>query len=934
MTKMRLKRKLLYRFFWGLVTLCLWLGYGWTVGVSAVVGSEDSLFHQGLQHYQSGDFQGAIQIWQADLAATPGTTSASPIATLKGLVRAHQQLGQLPPAIAYLERLQAAYQHPGDRQPLGRILTEMAQLYSALGQQARAIALLCDAPVGPNPADLSSDMPFGVSSGVSSGGLGSCAPGSAVAIAQSTQDLPGQAAAWGALGNIYRVQGRYGAALQGLTQSLALATTAQRTSTTIAALQGLGHTYSNLAAQDYRYAQFARQVQDAQAQRLHQDARRYDQLAIEHFERSLRLADSQPDGVDAVRARLNLIPLYHRNAIAIAPVLQQVQDRLPTLPASDAKVAVLLRLASFTQLIPDPDAEWAGTIRCPDQRPMQPTLDWLSQAHDLAQQIRNPVAIALTLGRLGHFYECQQDYAVALQWTQQAQLAGQGQDGRYLWHWQAARIFKAQGQVQESLAAYEMAVNMLKGIRNGLAIAGRDVQFDFRDSVESIYRELADLQLTQATTLSSPVVRYPSVQRVAAVLSARSADVGAFDGGSSSEDPRAAGSALVAAALETIDNLHLAELQNYLGDDCTLDPIAKPIALLDQKTAVLSSILLGDRTALILTRPDGPAHARSQVHWLSVAPSDLTRTVNTLRQQLEKRSDLMNSYRQPAQQLYDWLIRPFAAELDQIETLVFVQDGILRSIPMAALYDGQQFLMERYAIANTLSLTLIDPTQMDRQNLRVVAFGLTQPALIEGDLAFDGLQDVSAEIQQIMATMPGSTGLLDREFTRDRLQRELQQANTPIIHLATHGKFGMDSRDTFLVTGKRAPLTAATAPPARLYNEKLTMNQLYAMIRQRPRGNPVELLTLTACETAVGSDRDALGIAGIALQAGARSAIASLWQVDDQATAALITDFYQGLRQGLSRAKALQQAQKLWLQRHPGSHPSYWAALILVGNWL
>ncbi len=145
----------------------------------------------------------------------------------------------------------------------------------------------------------------------------------------------------------------------------------------------------------------------------------------------------------------------------------------------------------------------------------------------------------------------------------------------------------------------------------------------------------------------------------------------------------------------------------------------------------------------------------------------------------------------------------------------------------------------------------------------------------------------------------------------------------------THGKFGIDSRETFLVTGKQ--ISAAASKP---YNEKLTMNQFYQILQTVEK--PLDLLTLTACETAVGSDRDALGIAGISIQAGAKSAIASLWQVDDQATAELITQFYQNLSQGMGRAKALQVAQKSWIEKHSGArqHPGYWAALTLVGNWL
>lgn len=123
--------------------------------------------------------------------------------------------------------------------------------------------------------------------------------------------------------------------------------------------------------------------------------------------------------------------------------------------------------------------------------------------------------------------------------------------------------------------------------------------------------------------------------------------------------------------------------------------------------------MLGDRVAVILSQPQPGKGLQSQVYWIPANRETLVKTVNALRRQLEKRSDLTNRYLTEAQTLYNWLIRPFQAKLQQssIETLVFIQDGILRSLPMAALHDGQQFLVERYAIASTLSLTLVDPVK-------------------------------------------------------------------------------------------------------------------------------------------------------------------------------------------------------------------------------
>lgn len=127
----------------------------------------------------------------------------------------------------------------------------------------------------------------------------------------------------------------------------------------------------------------------------------------------------------------------------------------------------------------------------------------------------------------------------------------------------------------------------------------------------------------------------------------------------------------------------------YLGADCTIAAIAKPVTLVNAKTAIVSTIILKNRIAVILTLPK----SQPIVHWIPANSQTVVATVNDLRVKLEQRSDLANTYQKPVQQIYDWLIQPFAEDLAGIETLVFIQDGILRSIPMTALYDGKQFLL-------------------------------------------------------------------------------------------------------------------------------------------------------------------------------------------------------------------------------------------------
>jgi CHAT domain-containing protein len=939
--------------FFASLVLCLWVQVG--IGQPLVVQSS---LQTGLQHFQNGNILKAIQIWEPLVESSSQSESEAGITAQKYLARAYQQTGKFEQAISLLGRISAYYQRSNNWQESGRMLTEQAQLYSAFGQHRRAIDLLCGMPRDTLLQDQKT-----------SALLTPCDRNSAVELAQRNADPVGEAAALGSLGNVYRLKGDYAGAIACLEKSLTIAKRLNNSTYRFAAFNGLGNTYASLAKRNYRQSQYAKQSADEiDAEKFRQDAHRYDQTAIAYFTESLTLAQTQQDPMNELRALLNLAVSHHRSGNAVArtstPTLTRSTSRsIPTisrsalsgsalsgsalsgsalldranaildrLPNSREKAFAMIRLSSLWQQTTLPIAESdldPGTY-CFSQDQHDQAKKLLLHAIAIAQTIQDSESIAFGLGRLGHLYECQHKYSEALKFTQQAQLHNSSQDNRYLWEWQAGRILHAQGNPKLAISAYESAVQTLNGLKADIAIASRDFQFDFRDTVEPVYRELTALYLSQLHP-SQTRQNQPSTQSL--------------------------NTSLINTALKTIDDLRLAEVQNYLGDDCAIPIFTKPTNIINSKTAVLSTVLLKDQVAVMVSLSGDNKNLKSQLYWIPADSSEVTETINLLRRQLEKRSDLSKTYLATAQKVYGWLIKPFAETLQQakIETLVFIQDGLLRSVPMAALHDGKQFLIEQYAVATTLSLALNDPTQLDPRSLKVLGLGITKPSVVEGPIFFDPLGYVKSELSKIKTLLPDSTILLDEKFTRDRLRQELQQGNFPVVHVATHGKFGIDSRDTFLVTGRqsdeplldpsdrgirqrservtRGSVSSGTTVP-KTYNEKLTINQLYHMVRDVRRGKALELLTLTACETAVGSDRDALGIAGIALQAGARSAVASLWQVDDQSTAQLITRFYKNLHQGMSRANALQLSQKSWLKDYPNTHPGYWAALILVGNWL
>ena len=184
---------------------------------------------------------------------------------------------------------------------------------------------------------------------------------------------------------------------------------------------------------------------------------------------------------------------------------------------------------------------------------------------------------------------------------------------------------------------------------------------------------------------------------------------------------------------------------------------------------------------------------------------------------------------------------------------------------------------------------------------------------------------MQAELDAVQKALPRSLALKDDSFTLSRFEQELTANQYPIIHIATHGQFSAESDNAFLVTGDN--LTESTP--------KLTLNVLDDLIRDKTGRSPVELLVLSACQTATGDDRAALGMAGIAAQAGAKRVLASLWSVNDYATTELITQFYQGLLQdNLTQAEALKAAQNALIDADNTAHPAYWSPFVLIGNWL
>lgn len=557
-------------------------------------------------------------------------------------------------------------------------------------------------------------------------------------------------------------------------------------------------------------------------------------------------------------------------------LLNPITEQLATLPPSRSGVYARVNFAfSALKMLENLSAtgEEGATLSASEIAQI------LATAVQEANALQDPRSQSYAIGELGHLYQRTGQFSDAQNLTQQALAVAISINAKEIaarWQWQLGRILKETGETQSAIAAYSEAVRSLSLLRRDLVAIGQEVQFSFQERVEPIYRELISLLLSSNPTQDQ-----------------------------------------LKQARETLEALQLAELENFFRQAC-LDIQPVQIDQVDAQAAAIYPIILPDRLEVILSIPGQPLR-----HYATGLPQgEVERTLEQLLAALNPFFSDQERLRL-SEQVYDWLIRPAEASLAdaEIQTLVFVLDGLLRNLPMAALYDGERYLVERYNIALTPGLQLLAPQAIAQNQLSALTVGLT-----EARQGFSALPGVARELDEIGSHLPAQV-ILNQAFTAEALKEEIQKSSFPVVHLATHGQFSSNPENTFILT----------------YDRKVNVTQLQEILRSRETGRsgvtreipPIELLVFSACQTATGDKRAALGLAGVAVRSGARSTLATLWSVKDDSTSQLMADFYREFSLGqMNKASALRRAQVALLQQPQYKHPFYWAPFILVGNWL
>ncbi|MCP4700262.1 MAG: CHAT domain-containing protein [Gammaproteobacteria bacterium] len=508
---------------------------------------------------------------------------------------------------------------------------------------------------------------------------------------------------------------------------------------------------------------------------------------------------------------------------------------------------------------------------------------------------------------LGRLYR-RDNLEKAIESTREAVFIAQekAKDLLYRWERQLGYLLAKKGDLKMARIVYTQAIDHLEALRSRLRTAhyyGKPV--NYRDSAEAqTYLEAVDFLLRQADNSKNNRQEY------------------------------------LYQALDTMERFKRSEVEEYFQSKCTISKKEK-IDLKENyrsagKAAIVYPIVFPDRVELLLRLPDRPIMQRKMpigYNELYKNIKSLVRTLDPRRPGSDKKTKKISKY------FYDNLIGPLMPEINaaketgHVDILIIVPDDIIRLIPFAGLYDGKRYLLEKIPLAMTTAVILTEFEERD---------WLTETPVLAGKLSvqvekkFPPLRLAHVEVDGIPDKGYRTDVLGDSEFIEKKVKQKLDDKRYDVVHLATHGQVKPEYKESFIL----------------LYEKHLQLEAIENLMKTGDyQGKPVELLVLSACETSVGNAKAALGMAGLTVKAGARSTVAGLRRIGEQATCYLMRTFYRELRKpGASAAQALQTAQlKLlgneretyWdecdsISRHAGDyrHPAYWSPFMLIGNWL
>jgi CHAT domain-containing protein len=607
--------------------------------------------------------------------------------------------------------------------------------------------------------------------------------------------------------------------------------------------------------------------------------------------------------------------ILNLNLLNNSQQINNLQQQIEQLPPNHTSLYTRLNFAQSLMRLPNID--------------FQRVEAFLNKTINLAKLQRNRQAESYALGYLGKLYLDSEQWELAKTKTQQALLVAQSipsLDIAYQWQWQLGRIYKpdsTQGvqakanqqdkvkNLEEARKAYAGGFESLQSLRRELASSSSDIQSFFLEQVEDFYEEYVDVLL--------------------------------WDG-----EPKPIQENL-SQARQVITSFQAVELENFLRQACPENNVEQIDKIIDEKsksTAFIYPIVLPNRIEIILKLPTPLNQKQGKQdleHFRKIVPEEkVEELVAQLQLDLEEEytfEDVLEN----GKIMYQWFVEDIdnaiekynSSSLTKVDTLVFALETSLRNIPFAALVyegtlDSPKYLIDKYAIALAPRLELPTPNVLQDRKLKILAAGLTEPKPTVNEQQkrqFSKLRYVESELDKLEGfdktnSRVSVTKLSNQKFNFKEFEKEIKSNSFQILHLATHGEFSSSPDNTFILA----------------YDQIIPVNKFGTIFQTQAQNQfePIELLVLSACETAAGDKRATLGISGVGVRAGARSAIASLWTIDDEISVEFTENLYKQLveKPEQTKAQALQKAQ-IELKRSPRrEHPKYWAPYILLGNWL
>ena len=483
--------------------------------------------------------------------------------------------------------------------------------------------------------------------------------------------------------------------------------------------------------------------------------------------------------------------------------------------------------------------------------------------------------------QMGRLYETTKQFSEALTLTQQSSFYAQQTDDSYVLyqnHWQLGRLYRKTGKILKAIKHYKKAIDHLSPIRQQIYHSDLTKKNVFDRKIKPAYLELSEIYFNLADSSQPKTKQYVDY---------------------------------IKKAWQTMDEVKSAELEDIFNDPCVSYQNDQSLQLNSTlgATAVIYFIPFSKQPGMIIRLPHGFNHLRLDIP---------TKKFNKMVYRLRKNIPDWGNFEKDASQLYDLIISPIYDDLKKqhVETLVVASDGAMRLLPFSIMFTPhEQFLIEEYEIVTIPALHLTRLGETNRKSPFGLFCGITQAHTV-GKLEFVALPRISKEIETITKIVSGDI-FMDENFTVSNLESKIIEQNYSVVHLATHGEFGSIPERTFLLT----------------HDDKLTMNSLEKLIK-KTRSSAIDILTLSACQTAIGDERAAFGLAGGVVKAGAKCAIATLWSVDDYASQKIISAFYRNVYQKkYSKAKAMQQAQLALIEKIQFWHPAVWSAFLVIGNW-